>query len=296
MKKILITGSSGFLGNRLAYFFRDKYELLLPTHGELNVSHEDAVKAYMEENHPDVVIHCAALSNTWYCEQHKEESHKVNVQGTVRIAKACKLTGAKLIFMSSDQVYNGTPLLGPLKEDDVLQPVNVYGRHKLECEQRALWNFPDAVGLRLTWMYDLPNSSMKLNSNILVNLQKAYTEGNTLKAATHEYRGVSNVWEVVKNIEKAISLPGGIYNFGCGNTINSYELHLKAAELLRLNVSQTRDQKEQPSEWILADEERFCEEPRNLTMDCSLIEKYRIHFNDSIEGIEEAIKRPFRTE
>lgn len=286
MKKILITGSSGFLGSRLAYYLKEKYELLLPSHAELNVSREEAVRAYMEEHCPDVVIHCAALSNTWYCEQHREESHKVNVQGTVRIAKACKLTGAKLVFMSSDQVYNATPLPGLLKEEDVLQPVNIYGQHKLECEQRAQWNLPESVGLRLTWMYDLPDSHMKLNSNILVNLQKAYNDGNTINAATHEYRGVTYVWNVVRNIEKAISLPGGIYNFGSGNTLNSYELHLKAAELMGLK---------EPEEWILPDNERFHDEPRNLTMDCSLIEEHGIHFCDSVEGIHEAIQRPFRT-
>ena len=240
----------------------------------------------MEEHRPDVVIHCAALSNTWYCEQHREESHKVNVQGTVRIAKACKFTGAKLVFMSSDQVYNATPLPGLLKEEDVLQPVNIYGQHKLECEQRAQWNNPDSVGLRLTWMYDLPDSHMKLNSNILVNLQKALNDGNTINAATHEYRGVTYVWDVVRNIEKAISLPGGIYNFGSGNTLNSYELHLKAADLMGLK---------EPEEWILPDNERFHDEPRNLTMDCSLIEEHGIQFCDSVEGIQEAIQRPFRT-
>lgn len=283
--KILITGSSGFLGSRLAYYLKDKYDLLLPSHGELNVSREEAVKAYIEEQRPEVVIHCAALSNTGYCEQHAEESHRVNVQGTVRIAKACKITGAKLIFMSSDQVYNGTPMLGPLKEEDVLQPVNIYGQHKLEAEQRTQWNLPESVGLRLTWMYDLPDSRMKLNSNILVNLQRAYDEGTSLRTATHEFRGVTYVWEVVKNVEKAIALPGGIYNFGSGNTMNSFELYLKAANMMGLK---------EPSEWILPDVERFSDIERNLTMDCSPIEKQGIHFNDSVEGITEALLRSFR--
>lgn len=285
MKKIMITGASGFLGSRLALYYKDKYELILPTHSELNISREEAVQAYMEEHRPDIVLHCAALSNTSYCEQHTEESHRVNVQGTVRLAKACKLIGAKFVFMSSDQVYNGTPLLGPLKEDDVLMPVNVYGRHKLEAEQRALWNLPDSIGLRLTWMYDLPTSPMKLNTNILVNLQKAHDEGTIIKATIHEYRGVTNVWEVVRNMEKVISLPGGIYNFGSGNALNSYELFLHAATALGF-----RD----VTNFLSPDEERFAEQPRNLTMDVSRIERYGIGFLDSVEGIEEALKHPFR--
>ena len=283
--KIMITGGRGFLGCRLALFLKDKCDLLLPTHGELNICREEAVKAYVEEHRPDIVVHCAALSNTWYCEQHPEESHRVNVQGTVRIAKACKLTGAKLVFMSSDQVYNGSPLPGPLQEEDALSPVNVYGRHKLEAEQRALLNLPDAVGLRLTWMYDLPNSRLKLNSNLLLNLQRACDEGTAVRAATHEFRGVTNVWEVVRNIPKACSLPGGIYNFGSGNTLNSYELQLKVARLLGLP---------DPSEWILPDEERFSDQNRNLTMDCTAIASHGISFHDSLEGVKEALARPFR--
>ena len=285
-KKILITGSSGFLGSRLAYYYRNKYDLLLPTHNELNVSREDMVKAYLEEQRPEVVLHCAALSHTGYCEQHPEESHRTNVQGTVRMAKACKQTGAKLIFMSSDQVYNGTPLRGALKEEVALQPVNVYGRHKLEAEQRALWNLPEAVGLRLTWMYDLPDSSLKLNSNLLVNLLKASREGMPLPAATHEYRGVTYVWEVVRNMEQAMTLPGGIYNFGSSNSLNSYELFWRTAQLMGLNDA---------AEWLLLDEERFSNQERNLTMDCSGIAAHGIRFNNSVEGIEEALQRPLRT-
>ncbi|MGN0035987.1 MAG: SDR family oxidoreductase [Bacteroidaceae bacterium] len=285
-KKILITGGSGFLGSRLAYYYRDKFDLLLPSHEELNVGREDAVKAYLEEHRPEAVVHCAALSNTGYCEQHPEESHRANVQGTVRMAKACKLVGAKLVYMSSDQVYNGTPMLGPLKEEEVLQPVSVYGRHKLEAEQRAQWNLPESVGLRLTWMYDLPDSRLKLNSNLLVNLQRAYDEGTIVRAATHEFRGVTYVWEVVRNMEKALALPGGIYNFGCGNTLDSHSLHLEAARLMGLS---------HPSRWILPDEERFCLQTRNLTMDGTLAERHGIRFPDSVEGIKEALQRPVRT-
>ena len=279
---ILITGSSGFLGSRLAVYLGKRNDLLLPTHSELNVSREDTVLAYMEEHRPKVVIHCAALSNTWYCEQHPEESHRVNVQGTVKMAKACKRIGAKLIFMSSDQVYNGTIASGPLREDCLLQPVNVYGRHKLEAEQRALLNLHESVGLRLTWMYDMPDSKMKLNSNILVNLQKASREGSVINVATHEYRGVTDVWEVVRNIEKVLNLPGGVYNFGSGNSLDSYSLFVETARLMGLGSAK---------DWIIPDYSRFCEQTRNLSMDCSLIGKYGIYFNDSIRGLEMAMKR-----
>lgn len=279
---ILITGSSGFLGSRLAVYLAKRYDLLLPTHSELNVSREDTVLAYMEEHRPKVVIHCAALSNTWYCEQYPEESHRVNVQGTVKMAKACKRIGAKFIFMSSDQVYNGTIASGPLREDCLLQPVNVYGRHKLEAEQRALLNLHESVGLRLTWMYDMPDSKMKLNSNILVNLQKASREGSVINVATHEYRGVTDVWEVVRNIEKVLNLPGGVYNFGSGNSLDSYSLFVETARLMGLGSAK---------DWIIPDYSRFCEQTRNLSMDCSLIGKYGIYFNDSIRGLEMAMKR-----
>ncbi|MCI6251793.1 MAG: sugar nucleotide-binding protein [Bacteroidales bacterium] len=286
MTKLLITGGSGFLGCRLAYFLKEKYDLLLPTHDALDISREEAVRAYLEEHRPQAVIHCAALSNTWHCEQHPDASHRVNVQGTVRVAKACKAVGARLLFMSSDQVYNGTPTSGPLPEDALLQPVNVYGRHKLEAEQRALRNLPDAVGLRLTWMYDLPGSRMRQNTGLPLNLKKACDEGTEVRAATHECRGVTYVWDVVRNIEKALALPGGIYNFGCGNALSSHALFLAFARAMNLS---------DPDGWILPDPDRFAAQPRNLVMDGTRAEHHGIHFPDSTEDFREALCHPFRT-
>lgn len=286
MTKLLITGGSGFLGCRLAYFLRDRYDLLLPTHDALDISHEEAVRAYLEEHRPGAVIHCAALSNTWHCEQHPDASHRVNVQGTVRVAKACKAVGARLLFMSSDQVYNGTPTPGPLPEDAPLQPVNVYGRHKLEAEQRALRNLPDAVGLRLTWMYDLPDSRMRQNTGLPLNLRNASREGTVVHAATHEHRGVTYVWDVVRNIEKALALPGGIYNYGCGNALCSHALFLAFARAMNLP---------DPDRWILPDADRYAAQPRNLVMDGTRAERHGIHFADTTAGFSEALRHPFRT-
>lgn len=267
--KILITGSTGFLGCRLKNYYQERYTLICPGHHEMDITSETSVMEYLAAHEPIVVIHCAAISSTGYCQEHPEESHLVNVLGTENLAKACKQVGAKLIFMSSDQVYNGTPLKGLLTEEAPLQPVSVYGKDKLEAEYRVLKILPDSIGLRLTWMYDLPESPLKQNTGILLNLKKAWENGETLKAAVHEYRGMTYVWEVVKNMEKMLHAPGGIYNFGSENTECSYHTFLKFAKQINLP---------HPEEWILADEERFAAQDRNLSINISKIRQLGIDF------------------
>ncbi|MBQ9287317.1 MAG: sugar nucleotide-binding protein [Bacteroidaceae bacterium] len=267
--KILITGSTGFLGCRLKNYYQERYALICPGHHEMDITSETSVMEYLAAHEPIVVIHCAAISSTGYCQEHPEESHLVNVLGTENLAKACKQVGAKFIFMSSDQVYNGTPLKGLLTEEAPLQPVSVYGKDKLEAEHRVLKILPDSIGLRLTWMYDLPESPLKQNTGILLNLKKAWENGETLKAAVHEYRGITYVWEVVKNMEKMLHAPGGIYNFGSENTECSYHTFLKFAKQIKLP---------HPEEWILADEERFAAQDRNLSINISKIRQLGIDF------------------
>ena len=289
--KILVTGGSGFVGSRLLKLLNGKHEIYSPTHSEMDICNPESIDKAICGYRPDAVIHCAALSNTWYCEQHPEESFKVNVEATRDIAAACARIGAKLIFMSSDQVYNGTAIEGPLPEGSSLAPVNHYGRHKLLAEQKVMEILPSAVGLRLTWMYDRPDSTLKLNTNILVNLAKAGMNGETIKAATHEHRGMTNVWEVAGNIVKCLSIPGGIYNFGSResltspsdsgsvcNPLGSYGVFRECAALMGL-----------PEGTVAADEERFSEQPRNLAMDTSRVEALGIRFRDTMTGLRETI-------
>ncbi len=262
------------MGCRLVRHLSGKHDVFAPSHNEMDICNRDSVTRIINDCRPDAVIHCAALSNTWYCEQHPEESYNANVMATLHIAEACADIGAKLIFISSDQVYNGTPLSGPLPEDAPLEPVNHYGRHKLLAERKVMEVLPSAVGLRLTWMYDRPDSPLKLNPNILVNLAKAGAEGGTVKAAPHEHRGMTNVMEVVGNIGQCLAVPGGIYNFGSGNPFDSYHVFRECARMMGL-----------PDGTVIPDEERFRDMPRNLVMDPSKIEKQGIRFPDTLEGL-----------
>ena len=151
---ILITGSTGFVGGRVVSSLQGKCNLLTPGHNELDVTSAEDVDSYISEKRPDVILHLAAISNTGYCEEHPEESFLVNVTSVENLANAASRYGAKLVFFSSDQVYNGNFEEGFLSEDLPLKPENHYGRHKLLAEQRALAICKDTVALRATWMYD----------------------------------------------------------------------------------------------------------------------------------------------
>src|SRR5699024_10087238 len=130
----------------------------------------------------------------------------VNVIGTVNIGTMCGELGSKLIFMSSDQVYNGEAGLLPHLENEVLTPSNIYGKHKLEAEQRLCNMEMDVVCLRLTWMFDYPKEGRVLNQNIIVNVLNALKQQTSIQSPIYEYRGVTNVWDVVKNMENVLDI------------------------------------------------------------------------------------------
>lgn len=275
-RKVLVTGVGGFLGARVAAFFSEKgYEVAGLAHSDLDISDPGAVLARFKTERPDAVIHCAAISDTGYSQQHPDESYKVNVEGSVNIATACVAVGAKLIYMSSDQVYGGCKIEGPLPESLDLSPNGVYGQHKLLAEQKISAILPSAVGLRLTWMYDRPSSrnvGMKMNRNIFVSMEASAAEGRTMKACTLEHRGLTNVWDVIANIERCLDIPGGVYNFGCGNDLDSYETYSRLAGMLGY-----------PTSMVIPDDSWS----RNLAMDCSRLNAVGIHFPTTIDSLKE---------
>ena len=282
-ERILITGASGFVGCRVTEYLRGKhelfnYELLTPSHEELDITSEEETERYISESKPDVILHLAAISNTGYCEEHPDESYLVNVTSVENIARSAARHHAKPVFFSSDQIYNGNLEMGLLAEDIPTAPENHYGRHKKLAEERALSICPDCVALRATWMYDIERPKMKTHGNFVINMQKAADNGTPIRLATREYRGITWIDEVVRNIPYTFDLPGGVYNFGAENLMNTYETGMEYAKLLTDN----------PEEIIIADAERFPEHVRNISI--SMKKAYeasngKIQFKNTIDGL-----------
>ena len=232
MQKILITGASGFVGSRFVERWRNDFVILAPSHAELDITDAQAVERYVIENSPQVIVHLAALSNTWYCEQHPDESYRVNVEGVCNLAAAAARNGVKFIFFSSDQVYNGNCESGPLSEEVAVAPETVYGRHKLEAELRALELCPTAVALRVTWMYDVERTGMPVHANFVLNIAKAIKERTPLVLPVREYRGITWVRDIVEYLPATFNLAGGVYNYGAGCTMDTYETACCYCEML----------------------------------------------------------------
>lgn len=141
MKRILIIGATGLLGSRLMEIGEGRYEM----HGTYNkdkpkggnihkmdVTKRAEVFSVIEGTKPDCVIDTAAVTAVDYCETHPEETWLVNVDGTKNVAEACKRVGAKMIFISTDYVFDGRKL--SYTEKDKPRPLNYYAKTKLIAE------------------------------------------------------------------------------------------------------------------------------------------------------------------
>ena len=278
IRKILITGASGFVGSRAVEALQTGYELLTPSHKELDVTDAANVDSYIAAARPDAILHLAAISDTGYCEEHPDESSQANVLSVENLAMAAEKYGAKLVWFSSDQVYNGNLELGLLPEDVTVSPENHYGRHKLLAEQRALELCPGSVALRATWMFDAERPGMRTHRNFVINFRNAIENGTPLRFATREFRGITWIGDVVRNIPFTFDLPGGVYNFGAENTFNTYETAAEYARLQGLD----------PDTIVIPDTVRFAEHIRNISISMDKAHKAsngKINFPTTLEGL-----------
>ncbi len=275
MKKVLVSGIGGFVGSRIMCQLSDRFDLIAFPKGMLARANEKEVIQFIEKNHPDVIIHTAAVSDIGYSARHPEESHKANVLLPVWIAKGARETGAKLLAFSSDQVYSGINKEEPFDENAVLSPSNLYGCQKLESEGKVISVLQSAVMLRATWMYDFPGYGLPIRGNLLLNLLNAAMHTEELSFSEYDYRGITYVRQVVELLVPAMQLPGGVYNFGSENKLNMYDTAIDFKNALGLKLSLKKDE-----------DSTF----RNLAMSCEKIRKFGIDFDNTQDGIRRCVR------
>ncbi|HEV2148541.1 MAG TPA: dTDP-4-dehydrorhamnose reductase, partial [Longimicrobiaceae bacterium] len=117
----------------------------------LDVADEPAVRARLSAERPDAVVQCAAYTAVDRAEVDEAEAHRVNAAATAHVARACDRLGAALVYPSTDYVFDGTASV-PYRPDDPTDPVNAYGRSKLEGERAALSAARGTV-VRTSWLY-----------------------------------------------------------------------------------------------------------------------------------------------
>ena len=283
--KLLITGAGGFVGSRLASFYKEKYEVWAPSHSEFDFTDREAAWKGVKEFGPDVILHCGAISDVGTCEKNPELSLRVNVEGTKNLAESCAQTGAKFVYCSSDQVYVRKPYEGesdetylrPWKEADAEAPAPLYGQHKLLAEQLCQSICPDSVGLRLTWMYGTltPAERAKGRRNMEVILGEALS-GQPISLSATDYRAVTDIGEVVSNMEAAWHLPGGVYNYG--STASGPIYDTVRAAFVRAGVTGVQIEKAVGG-------------LRNLTMNTDKLAAAGIRFADTETALAECIRK-----
>ena len=273
---LVITGWSGFLGSRLRNSLTEHVRVIPAPRDLIRSGSAEELEQFLRRHRPDAVIHCAALSDTGLCETNPAQSFHANVALPGRLARACAAAGTRLVAMSSDQVYNGVRSLEPSSEEVSLAPVSVYGRHKLEAERAVLSACPDAVILRLTWLFDLPVRGLKTNRNLLTGILDAAVTGSPASYFVHDFRGMTYTQDLISAFGSILSLPGGIYNTGSTNTLSTYDTVIYTASLLRIP---------NPEVLIQRNEDAFRDSPRNLTMSGEKLAAAGIRFPDTKEAI-----------
>ncbi len=278
-KRILITGAGGFFGTRFINRYQGEFEIKGTDVAQLDINDNSAVNQIFTEFQPDFVIHAAAIAVTDFCNEHPEVAHKVNVQGAINVAKACKQVGAKLVFISTEQVFNGNSEAGPYTEQSIPVPDTVYGQNKLEAERELASILPEMWVLRFTWLFGLPERNTTINPNVVWNAIQTLFKGGVMHERGNEFRGLTYVHELIEQFPKIFEIPYGTYHTGAQNDASRYDIAEHILTELKL---------EQRLPDILVQ----CDAPktRDVRLNTSKLAAQGIRFTESKQAITQCLK------
>ncbi|UNL85703.1 dTDP-4-dehydrorhamnose reductase [Priestia koreensis] len=150
--KVIITGGTGQLGTYLTQLLKKDCDVYTYSKQELDITDPTHLEEKMVSVQPDVVYHCAAFTNVDQCEEEAERAFMINSFGARSVAAACQSVGAKMVYVSTDYIFDGEKPC-PYLETDKPNPLNIYGKSKWLGERLVQLENPNSYIVRTSWLY-----------------------------------------------------------------------------------------------------------------------------------------------
>ncbi len=225
--KVLVTGANGQLGRALVREFSISHEVVGITKKDADITDNTEISKIISRHRPQYVLHTAAFTNVDRCELEPDKANLVNSKGTENVASACKSVNAKLVYYSTDYVFDGKKN-SPYIETDRTNPINVYGQSKLNGESKCLSSWADTVIIRIGWLYS--ESGANFVRKILaaakrkVESAKATGEKPSLKVVDDQIGTPTCAKDVATQTQKLIERNvSGIYHIASYPEVSRFE-------------------------------------------------------------------------
>jgi dTDP-4-dehydrorhamnose reductase len=242
--KVLITGAGGMLGHDVVRVAQDmRHQVIALGRDDLDVSDPARVERVITRERPGAVINCAAWTNVDGAEESEHEASLVNAQGAGFVADAANRVGAKVVYISTDYVFDGSD--GPYGESDDTSPINAYGRSKLAGERAtALVNGRSFI-VRTSWLFG-PHGGNFVEAMLRLG------QGGGPVVVVHDQVGCPTyTGHLAVGLLRLIdSASYGIHHMSGGGSCSWYEFALeifRQAEVVTRVMASTTDMMERPA-------------------------------------------------
>ena len=230
--KILITGGKGMLGRTLQKELAE-HEIVVADLPDWDITDDTGFVTKVGEAKPDLIIHCAAMTKVDDCEARRDLAFKLNEEGSRNVALAAKACGVRLFAISTDYVFSGEPPREPWawSETDIPRPRTVYGASKFAGEQMIQMILPEAVIIRIAWLYGSGGPSF-----VHTMAKLGAQEGTPLKVVNDQRGNPTSTKTVADVIKFLMTKPdvSGIVHGTCEDQCTWYDLTVELFRLLGL--------------------------------------------------------------
>jgi len=224
---IWLIGNKGMLGSDVEEMLKEKKLQYAATDLEVDITDIASLRSFVRDKTFEWIINCSAFTAVDRAEDEPEKAFQVNAQGPLNIAEVAKQISAKLIHISTDYVFDGEKD-GVYTEDDIPNPMCVYGKSKLEGEKNIQSGFDDYIIIRTAWLYG------KNGKNFVNTMLKLFDEQDSVKVVSDQYGSPTYTKDLAVAILQIVQFPKsefGIYHFTNEGKTSWYDFAKKIYDL-----------------------------------------------------------------